>query len=70
MLTADIVCGTARNPMRTFSQLTPTSTTRKPFAERSDASLRDSVRILRELVMQMSERIELLETRELLLRPR
>jgi len=37
-----------------------------PFSVRSDASVRDSVRVLAEVVAQLSERIELLEARELL----
>jgi hypothetical protein len=39
-------------------------------AVRSDTSIRDSVRVLTEVVTQLSERIELLEARELLSRPR
>jgi hypothetical protein len=42
----------------------------KAFSTRSDASVRDSVRVLAEVVMQLSERIELLEARDLLSRAR
>jgi hypothetical protein len=42
----------------------------KPFAARADASIRDSVRVLAEIVAQLSERIELLEAREALVRAR
>ena len=35
-----------------------------PFSVRSDASVRDSVRVLAEIVTQLSERIEVLEARE------
>jgi hypothetical protein len=40
------------------------------FSVRSDASVRDSVRILAAIVTQLSERIEVLEARERLLRAR
>jgi hypothetical protein len=36
---------------------------------RSDASVRDSVRILAEIVTQLNERIEILEARVRLLQP-
>ena len=42
----------------------------RAFTTRPDASVRDSVRVLAEVVMQLSERIELLEARELLNRER
>jgi hypothetical protein len=45
----------------------PTRTSASP---RSDASIRDSVRVLAEVVNQLSERIEVLEARELLNRTR
>jgi hypothetical protein len=42
----------------------------KPTAIRSNASVRDSVRVLTEVVSHLNERIELLEARELLYRAR
>jgi hypothetical protein len=45
-------------------KLRPAAT--KPFGARPDASIRDTVRILAEVITQLSERIELLEARELL----
>jgi hypothetical protein len=39
------------------------------FSVRSDASVRDSVRILAEIVTQLNERIEILEARVRLLQP-
>jgi hypothetical protein len=41
-----------------------------PFSVRSEASVRDSVRILAEIVTHLNERIELLEARDVLHRAR
>ncbi len=41
-----------------------------PFSVRSDASVRDSVRVLAEIIKQLGERIEILEARDLLYRAR
>ena len=60
--------------MRTLSTPEPPPKTKPaeapPVAVRSDASIRDSVRVLAEIVTQLSERIEILEARELLRQPR
>jgi len=59
--------------MRTTSTLPQPAKVRgpaaKPFTTRSDASIRDTLRVLSEVVTQLAERIELLEARELLHRP-
>ena len=47
----------------------PKRSTKTP-ALRADASVRDSVRVLTEIVTQLSERIEVLEARDLLNRAR
>lgn len=50
------------------------STTRSlrtiPLPKPGDASVRDSIRILEAVVRELSERVEILEARELLARPR
>jgi hypothetical protein len=57
--------------MQAMSTFQSTSRLRGPASKpsRPDASLRDTVRVLAEVITQLAERIELLEARELLHRP-
>jgi hypothetical protein len=70
MLSGARAFGEQGTPMRSLLPTPPSPAKLKALAPRSDASVRDSVRILSEIVAQLSERIELLEARELLQRAR